>query len=76
MLWLVKFKQNCMVQTTRNFELFDKNPGFINHLQQSFGAILADPNYIKDKKWFSISKKIEKKVNLRGRNWMLLAHMP
>ena len=22
---LVKFEQNCMVQRTRNFELFDKN---------------------------------------------------
>ena len=25
---LVKFEQNCMAQTTRNFELFDKKPGF------------------------------------------------
>ena len=25
---LVKFEQNRMVQTTRNFELFDKKPGF------------------------------------------------
>ena len=25
---LVKFEQNCMVQTTRNFELFDKNRVF------------------------------------------------
>ena len=23
----MKFEQNCMVQTTRNFELFDKKPG-------------------------------------------------
>ena len=28
---LVKFEQNCMVQTTRNFELFVKKPGFKNH---------------------------------------------
>ena len=28
---LVKFKQNCIVQTTRNLELFDKNPFFFNH---------------------------------------------
>ena len=26
---LVEFEQNRMVQTTQNFELFDKNPGFI-----------------------------------------------
>ena len=26
---LVKFEQNRMVQTTRNFELFDKKPGFL-----------------------------------------------
>ena len=25
---MVKFEQNCMVQTTRHFELFDKKPGF------------------------------------------------
>ena len=25
---LVKFEQNHAVQTTRNFELFDKKPGF------------------------------------------------
>ena len=28
-LTLAKFEQNCMVQTTRNFELFDKKPGFL-----------------------------------------------
>ena len=28
---LVKFKQNRMVQTTRNFELFDKKTVFYNH---------------------------------------------
>ena len=26
---LVKFEQNCIVQTTRNFELFDKNPSIL-----------------------------------------------
>ena len=26
---LGKFEQNCMVQTTRSFELFDKKPGFL-----------------------------------------------
>ena len=26
---LVKFKQNRMVQTTRNFKLFDRKPGFL-----------------------------------------------
>ena len=26
---LVKFEQNCMVQTTRNLELFDKRPGLL-----------------------------------------------
>ena len=26
---IVKFEQNRMVQTTRNFELFDKEPGFL-----------------------------------------------
>ena len=26
---LVKFEQNCMVQTTRKFELFDKKPSFL-----------------------------------------------
>ena len=28
---LVKFEQNCMVQTTRNLELFWQKPGFFNH---------------------------------------------
>ena len=26
---LVKFEQNCMVQTIRNFEPFDKKPSFL-----------------------------------------------
>ena len=26
---LVKFEQNCMVQATQNFELFDNKPGFL-----------------------------------------------
>ena len=26
---LVNFEQNCMVQTTRNFELFDTKPGIL-----------------------------------------------
>ena len=29
---LVKFEQNCMVQTTRNLELFDKKMGFLKPL--------------------------------------------
>ena len=37
---LVKFEQNRMVQTTRKFELFDKNPGFLNHFWQNVDAIL------------------------------------
>ena len=34
---LVKFKQNCMVQITRNFELFDNN-----HFWQRIDTILED----------------------------------
>ena len=39
---LVKFEQNRMVQTTRNFELFDKkkNRFFKKHFLQSVDAIL------------------------------------
>ena len=36
---LVKFEQNRMVQTTRNFYLFDKKK---KHLWQSVAAILED----------------------------------
>ena len=32
---LVKLEQNHIVQTTRNFELFDKKSGFLNHFDQS-----------------------------------------
>ena len=44
---LVKFEQNYMVQTTRNFELFDKKKkkkkwGFYNHFWQRVDAILED----------------------------------
>ena len=42
---LVKFEQNRMVQTTQNFELFDKKKKkmvFKNHFWQSFGAIFED----------------------------------
>ena len=39
---LVKFEQNRIDQTTQNFELFDKNPGFYNHLWQRVDAILED----------------------------------
>ena len=31
-----------MVQTTQNFELFDKKPGFKNYFWQSNDAILED----------------------------------
>ena len=40
---LVKFEQNCMVQSTRNFELLDKkNRIFYNHFGQRIYAILED----------------------------------
>ena len=40
---LVEFEQNRMVQTTRNFELFDKKSGFLKkHFWQSIDAILED----------------------------------
>ena len=43
---LVKFDKNCMVQTTRNFELFDqkkkKKRIFYNHFWQRVDAILED----------------------------------
>ena len=39
---LVKFEQNGMVQTTRNFELFDKNRVSKNHFWQGVDAILED----------------------------------
>ena len=39
----VKFEQNRMVQTTRNFELLDKKPGFFyNDFWQRVDAILED----------------------------------
>ena len=40
---LVKFEQNCMVQTTRNFKLFVKKKTlffFLNNFWQSVDAIL------------------------------------
>ena len=39
---LVKFEQNRMVQTTRNFELFDKRSGFYNHFWQRVDASLEN----------------------------------
>ena len=40
---LVKFEQNRMVQTTQNFDLFDKKAGFKKkHFWQSVDAILED----------------------------------
>ena len=39
---LVKFQQNSMVQTTQNFELFDKKTGSSYHFWQSVDAILED----------------------------------
>ena len=39
---LMKFEENRMVLTTRNFELFDKNRGFYNHFRQKVNAILED----------------------------------
>ena len=37
----VKFEQNRMVQTTRNFELFIQKRGFYNHLEKD-DAIFKD----------------------------------
>ena len=43
---LVKFEQNCMVQTTRNYEFFfkqqKKNRFFKNYFWQSVDAILEE----------------------------------
>ena len=39
---LVKFEQNRMVQTTRNFELFDKKRVSYNHFWQRVDSILED----------------------------------
>ena len=40
---LVKFEQNCMVQTTRNFEILDKKRVFLKkQFWQSVDAILED----------------------------------
>ena len=39
----VKFELNLMVQTTRNFELFDKKPSFfIDIFEKRVNAILED----------------------------------
>ena len=48
---LVKFEQDCMVQTIPNFELFDKN-GF----WQSVDAILEDVSVTETNVWFSVPK--------------------
>ena len=34
--------KSYLVQTTRNFEFFDKKPGFYNHFWQRIDAILED----------------------------------
>ena len=42
---LVKFEQNCMVQTIQNFDVFDKKKKKkkrVNHFWQSVDAILED----------------------------------
>ena len=39
---LVKFEQNRMVQTTQNFEFFDKKTGFLKPFWQGISAILED----------------------------------
>ena len=45
---LVKFEQNRMGQTTRNFELFDpKKRVFYNHFWQRVDAILEDVSELK-----------------------------
>ena len=50
---LVKFEQNCMVQITRNCELFDKKPGLKKkkkkkkHFRQSVDPILEDVSVTK-----------------------------
>ena len=38
----VKFEQNLIVQTIRNFEHFGKNRGFYNHFWERVDAILED----------------------------------
>ena len=50
---LVKFEQNRMVQTTRNFEIFDKKLSFffLNHFCQSFDVILEDVSVAKTIVW-------------------------
>ena len=49
---LVKFEQNCMVQTTRNFELFDKKAGFCNDFWQRVDAILEDVSVTETIVWW------------------------
>ena len=44
---LVEFEQNRMVQTSRNFELFDKKTGFYRHFWQRDNAILEDVSVAK-----------------------------
>ena len=39
---LLIFEQNCMVQTTQNFELFTENRVFKNYFWQSVDAMLED----------------------------------
>ena len=39
---LVKFEQNCMVETTKNFEPFDKEPGVKKQFWQSVHATLEN----------------------------------
>ena len=39
---LVKFEQNRMIQTTQNFELFDRNNLKKKHFWQNVEAILED----------------------------------
>ena len=44
---LVKFEQNCMVQTTQNFELFDKESGFKNIHCKNSGVKFNTPGVVR-----------------------------
>ena len=44
---LVKFERNRMVQTTRNYELFDKKPGFLKTIfDKALTPILEDVSHV------------------------------
>ena len=39
---LVKFEQNRMIQTTRNFDLFDKNQVFKKHFDKALTPFILE----------------------------------